>query len=129
MEGLQLFNSYLSATSAGFAENLRTTVYGNGDVIPAGLSNSEWTTTASSGTVVYGEGNSNCTNNSTDIDACDEAQSLAEYGRLVQLVRRGTMRAACALVGWHVPTDGEWTDLERLHHCARLRRVHRGNST
>ena len=31
---------------------------------------------------MYGEGSSTCYNYSPDIDACDEAQSLAEYGRL-----------------------------------------------
>ena len=50
-------------------------------------------------------------NYSPDIDACDEAQSLAEYGRLVQLVRCGRCAGLCPS-GWHVPTDGEWTDLE-----------------
>ena len=41
-----------------FAENLRTTVYGNGDVIPAGLTDGEWTSTTAGATAVYGEGSS-----------------------------------------------------------------------
>ena len=63
-----------------FAENLRTTVYGNGDLIPAGLTDGEWTSTTAGATTVYGEGSSNCNNSSPDIDACDKVQSLAEYG-------------------------------------------------
>ena len=61
-----------------FAENLRTSVYADGTVIPAGLTDGEWTSTTSGATAVYGEGNSGCGNNSPDIDACDELQSLAE---------------------------------------------------
>ena len=110
MEGYS-YSTVLIGDQCWFAENLRTTVYGNGDVIPAGLSNSEWTTTASSGTVVYGEGSSNCSSTSTDIDACDEAQSLAEYGRLYNWYAVDDARGLCPS-GWHVPTDGEWTNLE-----------------
>jgi uncharacterized protein (TIGR02145 family) len=94
-----------------FAENLRTTVYGNGDVIPAGLTNGEWTSTTSGATAVYGEGSSSCYNYSPDIDACDEEQSLAEYGRLYNWYAVDDTRGLCP-VGWHVPTDEEWTDLE-----------------
>jgi len=94
-----------------FAENLRTTVYGNGDVIPAGLTDGEWTSTTAGATAVYGEGISYCENNSPDIDACDEAQSLAAYGRLYNWYAVDDARGLCP-AGWHVPTDGEWTELE-----------------
>ena len=39
-----------------FAENLRTTTYLNGDVIPAGLTNGEWTSTTSGATAVVRRG-------------------------------------------------------------------------
>ena len=52
-----------------------------------------------------------CYNYSPDIDACDEAQSLAEYGRLYNWYAVDDARA-CVLSGWHVPTDDEWTALE-----------------
>ncbi len=94
-----------------FAENLRTTTYRNGDVIPAGLTDGEWTSTTSGATAVYGEGSSDCYNSSPDIDACDEVQSLAEYGRLYNWHAVDDARGLCP-VGWHVPTDEEWTDLE-----------------
>jgi uncharacterized protein (TIGR02145 family) len=93
-----------------FAENLRTTLYGNGDAIPAGLTDGEWTTTNSGATAVYGE-DDGCDNYSPDIDACDEAQSLGEYGRLYNWYAVDDARGLCPS-GWHVPTDGEWTNLE-----------------
>ena len=94
-----------------FAENLRTTTYLNGDVIPAGLTDAEWESTTSGAIAVYGEGSSACFNGSPDIDACDETQSLAEYGRLYNWYAVDDARSLCPS-GWHVPTDGEWTDLE-----------------
>lgn len=94
-----------------FAENLRTTIYANGDVIPAGLTDGEWTSTNSGASAVFGEGSSECAHTSPDIDACDEMQSLAEYGRLYNWYAVNDVRGLCPL-GWHVPSDGEWTDLE-----------------
>ena len=94
-----------------FAENLRTTTYADGTAIPAGLTDGEWGLTTSGATAVYGEGSSPCSHNSPDIDACDEAQSLAEYGRLYNWHSVDDARGLCPS-GWHVPTDGEWTDLE-----------------
>ena len=38
-----------------FAENLRTTIYANGDVIPAGLTDGEWTSNNTGATAVYGD--------------------------------------------------------------------------
>ncbi len=52
-----------------------------------------------------------CQDYSPDIDACDEAQSLAEYGRLYNWYAVDDARGLCPS-GWHVPTDEEWTDLE-----------------
>ena len=94
-----------------FAENLRTTVYADGDLIPAGLTEGEWTSTTSGATAVYGEGSSTCNHYSPDIDACDDAQSLTEYGRLYNWYAVDDARGLCPS-GWHVPTDGEWTELE-----------------
>ena len=94
-----------------FSENLRSTVYGNGDVIPAGLTDGLWYATNAGATAVYGEGNNLCHNYSPDIDACDEAQSLAAYGRLYNWYAVDDERGLCPS-GWHVPTDGEWTQLE-----------------
>ena len=94
-----------------FAENLRTTQYVNGDSIAAGLTDGEWASPTSGATAVYGEGCCNCFNYSPDIDACDDAQSLAEYGRLYNWYAVDDARSLCP-VGWHVPTDEEWMVLE-----------------
>ena len=90
-----------------FAENLRNENYDNGDAIPAGLSDSEWTSTTSGATAVYGE-DAGCNSNSPDINACDPAQSLNEYGRSYNWYAVDDARGLCPS-GWHVPTDGEWT--------------------
>ena len=105
------YTTVLIGEQCWFAENLRAALYANGDVIPAGLTDGEWTTTTAGATAVYGEGSSTCYNYSPDIDACDEAQSLAEYGRLYNWYAVDDARGLCP-AGWHVPTDGEWTDLE-----------------
>ena len=95
-----------------FAENLRTTTYADGTAIPAGLTYGEWGSTTSGATAVYGEdGGGGCDNYSPDIDACDEAQSLAEYGRLYNWYAVNNGSGLCPS-GWHVPTDGEWMVLE-----------------
>ena len=93
-----------------FAENLRSENYENGDAIPAGLSDSEWQNTTSGAVAVYGE-DAGCYNYSPDIDACDPAQSLNEYGRLYNWYAVDDSRGLCPS-GWHVPTDGEWMTME-----------------
>ena len=90
-----------------FAENLRSENYANGDAIPATLSDSDWQTTTSGAVAVYGE-YTGCNDYSPDIDACDPAQSLNEYGRLYNWYAVDDARGLCPS-GWHVPTDGEWT--------------------
>jgi uncharacterized protein (TIGR02145 family) len=95
-----------------FAENLRSELYRNGDSIPAGLSGSEWLNTTSGAVAVYGE-SGGCDNYSTDIEPCDPAQSLNEYGRLYNWHAVDDPRRLCPS-GWHIPTQGEWivmTDL------------------
>lgn len=94
-----------------FAENLRSTTYSNGDLIPAGLPDNEWMSSTTGATAVYGEIGSTCYNFSPDIDACDNAQSLAEYGRLYNWYAVDDWRGLCP-VGWHVPTDEEWSTLK-----------------
>jgi uncharacterized protein (TIGR02145 family) len=105
------YSTVLIGDQCWFAENLRTTTYADGTAIPAGLTDGEWTTTTSGATAVYGEASSACNSYSPDIDACDEAASLAEYGRLYNWYAVDDARGLCPS-GWHVPTDGEWTDLE-----------------
>ena len=93
-----------------FAENLRSANYENGDAIPANLSDSEWQNTTAGALAVYGE-EAGCYNYSPDIDACDPAQSLEEYGRLYNWYAVDDARGLCPS-GWHVPTDAEWMTME-----------------
>ena len=83
-----------------FAENLRNANYENGDAIPSGLSDSDWPTD-SGAAAVYGEGESDCLSFSPDGDACDEAWSLNEYGRLYNWYAVDDARGLCPS-GWHV---------------------------
>ena len=76
-----------------FAENLRSENYENGDAIPAGLSDSEWSSTTSG--AVYNA----------------SASSLEAYGRLYNWYAVDDARGLCPS-GWHVPTDGEWMTME-----------------
>ena len=93
-----------------FAENLRSESYQSGDLIPANFSDSDWWNTSSGAVAVYGEGNAGCNNYSPNGDACDEAWSLSEYGRLYNWYAVDDARGLCPS-GWHVPSDGEWTVL------------------
>ena len=57
------------------------------------------------------EEDARCDNDCSDIDACDPAQSLNEYGRLYNWYAVDDARGLCPS-GWHVPTDGEWMTME-----------------
>ena len=105
------YQTVLIGEQCWFAENLRAENYENGDAIPANLSDSEWSSTTLGATAVYGEGSSSCFHYSPDGDACDEAWSLNEYGRLYNKYSVDDARGLCPS-GWHVPTDGEWLIME-----------------
>ena len=94
-----------------FAENLRAENYGNGDAIPAGLSDSEWDDTTSGAITYYGATLTNCSNSSPSINSCDSIQVLSEYGRLYNGYAVTDSRGLCPS-GWHVSTDEEWQTLE-----------------
>jgi uncharacterized protein (TIGR02145 family) len=78
-----------------FKENLRTAHYRNGDPIPGGLSDAEWTSTTAGAQAVYNE----------------DPANLVLYGRLYNWFAVDDARGLCP-TGWHVPTDGEWMELE-----------------
>jgi uncharacterized protein (TIGR02145 family) len=96
-----------------FAENLRSEAYANGDTIPSGVIRQGWYVANFGACEVYGGVTSEtaCWDNSPDIDACDPAQSLNEYGRLYNWYAVDDERGLCPN-GWHVPSDEEWSDLE-----------------
>jgi uncharacterized protein (TIGR02145 family) len=81
-------------TQCWFQENLRTERYLNGDAIPGGLSDEDWTSTDSGARAIYD----------------DYEGNLKTYGRLYNWYAVNDPRCLCP-VGWHVPTDAEWTEL------------------
>jgi uncharacterized protein (TIGR02145 family) len=78
-----------------FKENLRSDNYRNGDPIPGNLANSQWTSTGSGAQAVYDN---------------DQAY-LSTYGRVYNWYAVNDARGLCP-AGWHVPSDGEWMELE-----------------
>jgi uncharacterized protein (TIGR02145 family) len=81
-----------------FAENLRTEHYANGDAIPGGLSNSEWS-------------NAGDTNLGAQAVYNNDESNISDYGRLFNWYAVGDSRGLCPS-DWHVPTDGEFMTLE-----------------
>ncbi|MBI1193796.1 MAG: hypothetical protein GC205_11585 [Bacteroidetes bacterium] len=79
------------------AENLRVERYRNGDFISAGLSNIAWSFTTSGATAFYEE----------------LASNKAIYGLLYNWYTVVDPRGLCP-IGWHVPTDAEWTEIIKL---------------
>ncbi len=78
-------------------ENLKVSRYRNSDPIPTNLSDAAWQTATSGAYAIY--------NNDTAINTI--------YGKLYNWYAVADSRNLCP-VGWHVPTDGEWTTLENF---------------
>ena len=77
------------------AENLRTTRYRNGDAIPYARTDDAWTTESVGMRCAY-----------------EHDDSLADrYGQLYNFYAVQDERGLCPL-GWHVPSDEEWNELE-----------------
>jgi uncharacterized protein (TIGR02145 family) len=98
-DSLLYYDRYYSLTEIGgqcwFAENLATDKYSNGDLIPTGLTNTEWTNTTSGAYAIY--------DNNLENDAI--------YGKLYNWYTTVDTRGVCP-TGWHVPSDCEWMFLE-----------------
>ena len=105
------YSTVLIGQQCWFAENLRNELYLNGDSIPANLNDEQWANTSLGGVAVFGENSSYCHEGSPDGNACDEAFSLNEFGRLYNWHAVDDVRGLCPS-GWHVPTDGEWMTIE-----------------
>jgi len=93
-------NTYTTVTIGSqvwMKENLKTTRYRNGAVIPTGLSDSQWQNTNSGAYAIY---DNNAANNDT-------------YGKLYNWFAVTDSRNLCP-TGWHVPSDAEWTTLENF---------------
>ena len=82
-------------TQCWFKENLRSDNYRNGDAIHGDLTNSQWASTGTGAQAVYN----------------NDPANLTSYGRLYNWYAVNDARGLCP-VGFHVPTDNEWTVLE-----------------
>lgn len=98
-DSLFYYDRYYSLTEIGgqcwFAENLATDKYANGDIIPTGLTNTQWQNTTTGAYAIY--------NNDLGNDAI--------YGKLYNWYTTVDSRGVCPS-GWHVPSDCEWMFLE-----------------
>jgi uncharacterized protein (TIGR02145 family) len=90
-----VYKTIVIGTEEWMAENLRTSIYRNGDAIMTGLSDAVWNNVTL-----------------TQIGACatyDKNLSYAcPYGKLYNWFACVDSRQLCP-VGWHVPADAEWT--------------------
>jgi uncharacterized protein (TIGR02145 family) len=82
-------------TQVWMAENLKVSKYRNSNPIPTGLTDIQWSSTASGAYSVY--------NN-------DQANNVI-YGKLYNWFSVSDLRGLCP-TGWHVPSDPEWFTLE-----------------
>ena len=78
-----------------FAENLRTTVYADGSAIPEVTDNSAWAGLSTGARCAY----------------YNDPVANYGYGLLYNWYAVDNASGLCPS-GWHVPTDGEWSELE-----------------
>ncbi len=84
------------------AANLRVTQYNNGDGIPTGLNNIDWSNTTIGAYAVYSY---------EEIDGLEsEAEVVEAYGKLYNWFAVDDAKGLCP-AGWHVPSHDDWTDL------------------
>jgi len=91
-EGSKEIKSVKIGNQIWMAENLNVDYYRNGDPIPTGLSNAQWESTTQGACAIYNDDDSN-----------DKI-----YGKLYNWYAVSDARGLCP-VGWHVPSDDEWT--------------------
>ncbi|MFN5325355.1 MAG: fibrobacter succinogenes major paralogous domain-containing protein, partial [Bacteroidota bacterium] len=88
------YNTVQIGTQEWMQENLKTTKYKNGDVIPTNLNNTQWQSTTQGAWAYYN----------------DSSQYNNIYGKLYNWYAVADARGVCP-TGWHVPTDSEWNVL------------------
>ncbi|NCA76499.1 MAG: hypothetical protein EOM90_09195 [Alphaproteobacteria bacterium] len=91
-----IYKTITIGTQTWMAENLRTTRYRNGDPIPQIKPDEDWP-----GLIAGGYCNFNNTEN---------VDTIATFGRLYNWLAVNDSRNLAPL-GWHIPTDEEWTTL------------------
>ena len=89
-----IYNTVQIGNQCWTQSNLKVSKYRNGDSIPTGLSNSQWSSTSLGAYAIY--------NNDPVNDGL--------YGKLYNHYAVTESRGLCP-TGWHVPSDGEWNVL------------------
>jgi len=89
-----IYNTVQIGTQCWTQSNLKVSKYRNGDNIPTGLSDGQWSSTSSGAYALY--------NNDPVNDGL--------YGKLYNWYTVNDTRGLCP-TGWHVPSDGEWNFL------------------
>ena len=103
-----IYKTVTIGTQVWMAENLRTTRYRNGDIIPNRLTANEWVNTSSGAFTVYPHTGGIYDD---DIDGIDSDEEMAEtYGLLYNWYAVEDYRGLCP-EGWKVPSDMEWSIL------------------
>jgi uncharacterized protein (TIGR02145 family) len=92
-----VYKTIVIGTQEWMAENLNTSIYRNGYAIPTGLSNADWSNTINTQQGAWAYFN-------------NDASYACPYGKLYNWYACVDSRNLCPL-GWHVPTDAEWTVL------------------
>jgi uncharacterized protein (TIGR02145 family) len=92
-----VYKTIVIGTQEWMAENLNTSIYRNGDAIPTGLSDADWANTINTQQGAWAYYN-------------NDASYACPYGKLYNWYACVDARQLCP-VGWHVPTDVEWTVL------------------
>jgi len=89
-----VYKTIVIGTQEWMAENLNTSIYRNGDAIPTNLDNGTWQNTTSGAWAYYN----------------NDVSYACPYGKLYNWYACLDARQLCP-VGWHVPTNAEWTVL------------------
>jgi uncharacterized protein (TIGR02145 family) len=90
-----VYKTIVIGTQEWMAENLNTSIYRNGDAIPSGLSNADWENTINTQQGAWAYYN-------------NDASNACPYGKLYNWYTCVDLRQLCP-VGWHVPTDLDWS--------------------
>lgn len=92
MDG-NIYDTIVIGTQVWMLQNLKTSRYNDGTAITIGLNNTTWNTATTGAYAIYN----------------DIANSDSTYGKLYNWFAINTGKLAP--IGWHIPSDAEWTTL------------------
>jgi hypothetical protein len=98
------YETVLLGSQCWMAENLMVTHYRNGDIIPTGYSDPDWTDLSTEAYAIYPWDNDDISHNTCEGDCA------GVYGKLYNWYAVGGTRDICP-DDWHVPSDDEWMEL------------------